>query len=220
VLATPVEVLRIARHIAATRGDEEVARLRAELSALALRTREMTAEEWKRARIPCPLLDGASSSCTIYEVRPAACRAHNSVNVAACIKQFETGDSQVQVQCNDVQQRSILAVSLGFSAACRVHDLEWEGVGLTAGLAAALSSPEAVGEWLAGGRPLESAQTTMSRNAARYRTVDIDRTVQGLQAYRSELPKDGRLSAQNPEEARKERNRRKRERKSPKKGRG
>jgi Fe-S-cluster containining protein len=207
VLVTPPELLHIARHLRATRGTDELSALKARLSELAARTREMAAADWKRARIPCPFLDGATSSCTIYDVRPGPCRAYNSVSLPKCLELYDTG-ADVSVPCNGVQQSSILAVGIGLAAACRLHELEWEGVSLTAGLAQILDQEDAAERWLAGERLFEASHTTMSRHSAASCRTDVDTAVRGAQAFRDELPRKSRA-----DDLRRDRNRKKRLRK-------
>ncbi len=212
VTVTVPEVLRIARHLRATRSPETLAALREGLSDLAARTREMTSQEWKQSRIPCPFLDVASMACTIHEVRPATCRAYNSVNLSQCVKQYETGDENVPIPANMVQQRANLAIGVGLTTACRAHDLEWEWLTLTAGLAAALERPDAAEAWLAGERPFKNAHTKLSRTMASRNTADVDTTLRRLRTdHQDELP--ARASAANEDLARRERNRKKRQRK-------
>jgi hypothetical protein len=205
---SPPELLYIARHLRATRSPEELAALKARLGELAARTRETSEADWKKAKIPCPFLDGATSSCTIYDVRPGPCRAYNSVSLPKCLELYDTGSADVP--CNSVQQSSILAVGIGLAAACRLHDLEWEGVSLTAGLAKVLDEEDAAERWLAGERPFEACHTKMSRQSAAYRKKDVDTAVQNAQAFKAELPR----KSHDDDDARRERNRKKRLRKA------
>jgi Fe-S-cluster containining protein len=219
VLASTPEVLRIARHLRATRSAEELARLRAHLADVAARTKETSTDEWRKAKIPCPLLDEAKQTCTVHDVRPAACRAYNSTDVAKCLEHLEKGDA-VLVPANGVQQKSILAVGIGLATGCRLNGLAWEGRSLTAGLAAALADDEgptgATRDWLAGGRPLDRAETRTSRAAAPFQAKDVDQAIKGVRAFPNELPQGHAVHAAptlSEDEARRERNRKKRQRK-------
>jgi Fe-S-cluster containining protein len=208
VLVSPPELLAIARHLRATLGEAELVALKTRLGELAARTKEMTEEEWKREKIACPFLDGATSSCSIYDVRPGPCRAYNSVKLEKCLELYEKGQG-VEVPCNSVQQKSILAVGIGLAAASRILDLEWEGVSLTAGLARILEQENAAERWLEGERPFEECATKASRNAAAFRRSDVDTAVRGMEAFKEELPE----KVPDPDAERRERNRKKRQRK-------
>jgi Fe-S-cluster containining protein len=214
VIAYAPEVLRIARYLRSTQKPEELSALRARLRELASRTRDMTTDDWKKERIPCPMLDVESASCTVHEVRPGLCRAYNSLNVAQCIQSFEAGDGSVPVPSNRVQQSSIQAAGIGLVAACRASGLEWEGLSLTAGLAAALETPEAPEAWLAGERPLHEAETRASRGWKALYTADVDRTLRALQAEGGGLPpRPAAAPSQMADDlSRRERNRKKRQR--------
>jgi Fe-S-cluster containining protein len=218
VLVTPPELLRIAAHLRDTRSPEELELLTARLRELAARTGDLSEDDWRREHIACPLHDGTTSSCTIYDARPAPCRAYNSLSLPKCLERYDTGNADVPG--NGVQQKSILAVGIGLAAACRLHDLEWEGVSLTAGLAEILDAENPGARWLAGERLLQGAQSRTSRTAAAFRRTDVDTAIRGMKAHADELParppaaaSAGVTAAGDDDAARRERNRKKRLRK-------
>lgn len=73
VEVTPSEAARIAGHV----------RDRAAVEENAGRAEGLSAAEYRRARLRCAFLD-AEDRCSIYDVRPLACRAHTSRDRHAC----------------------------------------------------------------------------------------------------------------------------------------
>lgn len=76
------EVFLIAHHIRDRFPATEIAELTARLAMHAAKVRALTPYEHAMQNIVCPLLrDGR---CSIYEVRPQACRRHHSRDLGAC----------------------------------------------------------------------------------------------------------------------------------------
>jgi Fe-S-cluster containining protein len=205
--ASVPEVVRVARHLRETRTPDEITALKAKLHEVADRTNAMTVDDWITARVACPLLDAQAGSCTIYEARPSACRGYNSLDVAQCRRKYDTGSADVRA--NDVQRRSMLAGGIGLITACRLAGLEWHVVGLTAGLALALSIEDVEGRWLRGERQFEAART--SRITESPYLAEIEGAMNMVP--REELPTSVPRARVDEETERRERNRRKRQRK-------
>lgn len=89
VLCTAAEALLIGAHLRATRGAPELAATEARLAAQVAAAAGKSYLEYARARIPCAFLDEAGR-CTIYEVRPLACRAVKSFDVRACEREIKS----------------------------------------------------------------------------------------------------------------------------------
>jgi Fe-S-cluster containining protein len=108
------EVLIAAEHIQThfSPADLEgvIARTAAHRKAFAGRSLE------KRAalKLPCALL--REGSCSIYEARPEACRAHHSSNLAGCRSNLESGFDNVDVLIPEIRARMfavMLAIDQG-----------------------------------------------------------------------------------------------------------
>lgn len=61
--------------------------LLAQLAATAKRVAPLTEAQYLVTNIPCAFLDGGN--CSIYKVRPIACRGHHAVQVDVCKRSFE-----------------------------------------------------------------------------------------------------------------------------------
>jgi Fe-S-cluster containining protein len=206
VLVTPAEALHLAAHLQKTRTPAELAALAARVREIAERIRTLSTDERWSARIPCALLDGVTGNCTVHEARPEQCRAHNSLDKAACDRNFETRNARLPILVNGAQKRVGISIWLGTIAGLASVGLEAEAQELHAALAVALEEGT-LARWLAGERPFEGAASRVSREAeGRWsgRVAAAARALGG--AAPSPSPRDA-------DEARRERNRRKRARK-------
>ena len=84
------EVFLIAHHIQSHFSAGEVAALRVRLAAHAEKVIPLTPFEHVTQNIVCPLLQ--NDRCSIYAVRPHACRRHHSKDLAACQYTFDHPD--------------------------------------------------------------------------------------------------------------------------------
>ena len=77
------EVLLIARHLRAKSRSAQLAPTRDRIVQAAARVTNITYAQRHTVHQPCALLDHAGC-CSVYDVRPAACRRYLSVSVDAC----------------------------------------------------------------------------------------------------------------------------------------
>ena len=79
---TPPEALLVYAHLEQSRSTEDLALLRQKLSERSEAIRGLTTSERYSPEQPCPLLQ--EGSCSVYSVRPLACRGMNSLDRADC----------------------------------------------------------------------------------------------------------------------------------------
>lgn len=154
--ATAPELLAIARHLTArphatpTRGKPSGAPPSFDLASLDVRlsrTRGITIADRFGAKLPCALLvDGA---CSIYATRPTVCRQTTSVDLAACLDEFDGRDAGGDMTVSRVVLDHAANCQLALRAALSASDLPQATYELSAGLTAALA-PDAEARWLAG----------------------------------------------------------------------
>jgi Fe-S-cluster containining protein len=84
VLLAPHEADQIADRV---RDDPAFAIVRERVQSTAQRTRGMTNGQYWEAKVVCPFVE--NGLCSIYEVRPLACRTWTSVDVDACRASYE-----------------------------------------------------------------------------------------------------------------------------------
>lgn len=86
VMVTPAEALALAAHIE-TLPVHEREPIKACLAATAERVAPLSRIEYIRTNIPCAFLD--SGHCTVYPMRPFACRGFQSTSVKRCKDSFD-----------------------------------------------------------------------------------------------------------------------------------
>ena len=134
-------------------------------------TRGLTSAERLSPDLPCPFLE--SDRCSIYEVRPLACRGTNSLDAAACERNLRDPEARAQflagslaVPCFLEPIRAFHAVAAGIELALHeLHGLRVLPLELTAAMRIMLDDPEKVPQkWLAGGDPFEAARGADNTN--------------------------------------------------------
>lgn len=158
------EVLAIHEHLLATRSSAELELLTQKLRKLDDVTRGMTPAARFSPELPCPFLE--QQRCTIYEVRPLACRGTNSLDAAACEQNLHDAGTRARflsgalsVPCFLEPIRAFHAVAAGVQLALgELHGLEVAPLDLTAAMRVLFDDPAAVTEaWLDGQAPFEAA---------------------------------------------------------------
>ncbi len=110
------------------------------------RTREGSAIERARRRLPCVLLDG--SVCSVYDVRPGSCRGLTSISARTCERGFNGENVQVTTPYLWATLRSVHLQALW--AALMAAELPADGYELNHAITVALDTPDAEGRWLKG----------------------------------------------------------------------
>jgi hypothetical protein len=163
---TPPEALAIFDHLSQTLAEADLQRVAARVGAARARTRGLSAAERFSPELPCPFLDEAAARCTIYEVRPLSCRGMNSLDAAECEKRLRDGDARAAFLASGVGSRSFMepirafhAVSAGLQlGVAELHGLDMRPLDLGGALDLLLNGAQSLPEdWIAGGRPFESA---------------------------------------------------------------
>ncbi len=143
ILLTAPEVFAIADEVARRPSATEDA---AAIARAALAGKGLDRDARLERRLACPLL--ASDLCSIYAVRPIACRGFFSLSLEACQAVFEG-------QGEDVPAWRLAMIARGLhdrcmAAAIKAVGLPHGAVELTEALTAALAAPDAQARWLAG----------------------------------------------------------------------
>jgi Fe-S-cluster containining protein len=162
---SPPEALAIHEHLLATRSTEELDALDRRLRDADEKTRGMGLTERLSPELPCPFLE--EGACSIYEVRPLACRGKNSLDAAACERTLHDAEARrafiagkLAVPCYREPIRAFHAVAAGLQLALEeLHRLHAEPLELTAAMRLLRGDPEGVPRrWLAGEDPFEPAR--------------------------------------------------------------
>ena len=124
---------------------------RAAILATAPRTARLDTEARRRARILCGLLD-EDKTCAVYAARPYGCRGMFATNAADCegVLKAPPGVPLPPVRSPAVPRALSIAFAAGANAALADKGVQHDLLEINAGLAALISRPAALGEWLDG----------------------------------------------------------------------
>jgi Fe-S-cluster containining protein len=151
------EALTIAEYVRDQFTEAEQADLMKAIDAHIEATGSMDHKKRFNSRVQCPLLrDGL---CSVYTVRPLACRTWHSFSVEKCQEDFEHPTDHTTAPVN------VLALALsgnirnGLAIALRAARLEYRSLELVRALKIALENPSLMTEWRENPKAFEGAVT-------------------------------------------------------------
>jgi hypothetical protein len=162
-VSTP-EALAIYDHLRATRSPAELERLKAHVEMLHERSRGLSAAERLSPEHPCVFLE--SGRCSIYEIRPLACRGVNSLDAADCERGLYDPEARAEFlaqgqggRCYVAPLHAFRAVSTGLQLALsELYRLDPRGLDLTAVIHLLFQMDGSLPEsWLEGEQPFTEA---------------------------------------------------------------
>ena len=149
VAASAPEVLAIA-HFVGERFDEgRRAALDRRVEANIAATDGLDMDRRDRIRPDCPFLEGGR--CSVYEVRPIACRGYSSYRVEDCREDYEHPGTGVDVRANGLRELVHGAIREGLAVACQSASVESRLLELVRAYQIASEDPTLVETWR--GRP-------------------------------------------------------------------
>ena len=122
VAASAPEVLAIATFVRERFDEERRAALDARVEANISATEGMDMSQRDRVRLDCPFLE--AGKCTVYEVRPVACRGYSSYSVEDCREDYEHPGTGVEVHTNGLRELVFGAIREGLAIACKSASVE------------------------------------------------------------------------------------------------
>jgi hypothetical protein len=149
VLATPFEVLSIARLLLETKTQAEIEGLKVRLQKVS----EVPLDPALRvkAKIPCPLLE--DDRCAAYEQRPSVCRMALSQSRAACDACLKGAGGSIPYIEQPAKIAAVMQMGIDYALITR-RNLSTEGAELSRALLIALGDYEgALTTWLQGQDP-------------------------------------------------------------------
>lgn len=159
------EALAIYEHLQRTLSPEKFEIVAERVRQADDRTRELSAAQRLSPDLPCPFLE--EQQCTIYEVRPLACRGKNSLDAVACERTLRDPEARAQFLAGKLPVPSFLepirafhAVSAGVQLALHeLLQLNAEPLELTAALRILIDAPAQVTtQWLDGQNSFHAAR--------------------------------------------------------------
>lgn len=162
VAIAPAEAAVIAQFVAQNFTAEERAELAERVRALDTATRDKTAIERARMRLPCAFL--VNGRCSIYAARPLRCRGVHSRDASHCGWVLVNPDAAAERRGKRTGPGPFLVASVkimdaaltGLARACRTIAVDGESLELTAGVRIALAIPE-LEQHLTAGDPIFAA---------------------------------------------------------------
>ncbi len=148
VRLTPAEAITIAAVLRANLPAEWLARLQ---TVLEQRTRGLAGlgvADYRKARIPCPFLDG-TGACGIHPVRPLACRGVASVDLPGCQTHY-VDPEKPQPRLDQLVFVTTNAVQEALRSTCRERGRDATVYELHAAVGRALATADAAARWAAG----------------------------------------------------------------------
>lgn len=147
VSLTPPEILLISEYIKNTFTKEEIKELKIRVDNLDKVIKGMNAFERKKAKEPCALL--VDNKCSVYKVRPLACKGWNSMDVRDCEKAFNSGQD-VNIQAFAPPLIITNSVSVGISNTLHNTGLNADNLELNSALKVVLEKYNAGEKYLEG----------------------------------------------------------------------
>jgi Fe-S-cluster containining protein len=122
VAASAPEVLAIATFVRKRFNEERRAALDRRVEANIAATEGMDMSQRDRVRLDCPFLE--AGKCTVYEVRPIACRGYSSYSVEDCREDFQHPGTGVEGHTNGIRELVFGAIREGLAIACKSASVE------------------------------------------------------------------------------------------------
>ncbi len=122
VAASAPEVLAIATFVRERFNEERQAALDCRVEANISATEGMDMNQRDRVRLDCPFLE--AGKCTVYEVRPIACRGYSSYSVEDCREDYEHPGTGVEGHANGLRELVFGAIREGLAIACKSASVE------------------------------------------------------------------------------------------------
>src|SRR3954454_4038219 len=123
VAASAPEVLAIATFVRERFDEERQAALNRRVEANIAATEGMDMSRRDRVRLDCPFLE--AGRCSVYEVRPIACRGYSSYSVEDCREDYEHPGTGVEGHANGLRELVYGAIREGLAVACKSASIEY-----------------------------------------------------------------------------------------------
>src|SRR3954469_348750 len=122
VAASAPEVLAIATFVRERFDEERQAALGRRIEANISATEGMDMGQRDRVRLDCPFLE--AGKCSVYEVRPVACRGVSSYSVEDCREDYQNPGIGVEIHTNGLRELVFGAIREGLAVACKSASVE------------------------------------------------------------------------------------------------
>ena len=139
------EVLAIAAFVRERFDEGKRRALDARVAAHFAATDGMDMDRRDRIRPDCPFLE--VGRCSVYEVRPVACRGYSSYDVDSCQEDCDQPGTGVEIPTNDLREQVYGAIREGIAVGSRMASVEHRLLELSRAYAAIASDPTLLTTW-------------------------------------------------------------------------
>ncbi|WP_435005604.1 YkgJ family cysteine cluster protein [Tundrisphaera lichenicola] len=155
VAASAPEVLAIASFVRERFNEERRAALVARVDANIAATQGMDMGQRDRIRLDCPFLE--AGTCSVYEVRPVACRGVSSYSVDDCREDSEHPGAGVEIHTNGLRELVFGAIREGLAIACKSSSADHRLLELVRAYKIASEDPKLSETWRSRPKAFETA---------------------------------------------------------------
>jgi Fe-S-cluster containining protein len=155
VAASAPEVLAIAAFILGRFGEERQTVLNARIEANIAATDGMDMSQRDRVRLDCPFLE--AGKCTVYEVRPIACRGYSSYSVEDCREDYEQPGTGVEIRANGLRELVFGVIREGLAVAYKSASVDHRLLELVRAYKIASEDPTLAETWRSRPEAFETA---------------------------------------------------------------
>jgi Fe-S-cluster containining protein len=156
VEATVPEVIAIADFVREGRSPDEARVLAREAAESAAAVRDLDSKARWTNKTPCRFLD-TRGQCSVYPVRPLACRSAASFDAGECERATADPTAQATIPRHMAPARIFGTAKSAIVAACEEAGLDGRRFELTSAFAVAMNEPDAAERWLRGERLFDAA---------------------------------------------------------------
>jgi Fe-S-cluster containining protein len=151
------EAITIAEYLRFSMPTDEFDHIRRWIADTAARTRNMTLRERRETGEPCPLLEQETGMCSVYDVRPARCRAHNSLDAGICERTCKSQDPSLRIPVLAFPKMIFDILTQGESEGIQAEGLDSRSFELVSALDVALNDANAGKRWASSERLFDAA---------------------------------------------------------------
>ncbi len=145
VVATAPEIFAIAEHLAKMPKAEKT-KIQERIKETASRVSKMAVSEYMVTNIPCAMLE--NGRCSIYELRPLACRGHHSVDAKICERTFNAPQEDEPMELDYDRKLTVTALEAAHLTSQREKKLDTAKYELHAALNTAIWNKDVFKRWL------------------------------------------------------------------------
>jgi hypothetical protein len=122
-------------------------------------------------KLACPLL--VEGACSVYRHRPLACRQATSLDLGACVDEFEGRNLETRIPISGAYLNYAGNAHITLLGAMRAAGLSTDSLELAGALEVALAIPDAEARWLAGEDVFCDVQRPGAREAQTERAIQL-----------------------------------------------